>query len=251
MQRDFVEDYNIKPMLKALTKNTKGKINIVVFTSDFASDPKCIGEKDAKDIIKTAVIENTGEEPNVFFVFPSPTNAEQPHDRIIITNYRLLVSGDSFIYFKSNGLETKGFYLISGSLAENNINNFKEEALIQLDNWYTINKGRGCHIKGDKHGDKISNFLSSTMNVIPEDVDVSNYNNQPKLKPKEGEDYDGKIISEKGHKIIKSDKFPKYTFRFKDDSGNKFGEGDEVTFTTIYDNNHQFLQATNVRKKQN
>ena len=79
---------------------------------------------------------------------------ERPHDRFILTNYRLFRSGDSFNnYFDENGnLNTKGLTLDVDSLANQNVISIVEE----IRSWL-----QGICIRNPANifGDKCSNFI--------------------------------------------------------------------------------------------
>jgi hypothetical protein len=147
--------YNLNQMLKALVNNVKNKINIVLFTrNDSLSD---FGIEKAKDIIKTSIEETTNIRSNVTFV-TSNNNTLIPHDRFIITNYRLIRSGDSFVYFNTKGEKiTNGGALDIDSIANYHTYIFVESLLESLqknyNEIYRVNKDRIL-------GNKVSNFIA-------------------------------------------------------------------------------------------
>lgn len=111
-------NYNLTQMLKALTYNVKSKVDIVVFT--YREPLLKFDSNKAIAIIKKAVEESTDIKPNVTFIV-SNDGEKILHDRFILTNYRLIKSGDSFLYFNLAGeLITKGSSLDIYSLADRN-----------------------------------------------------------------------------------------------------------------------------------
>ena len=95
---DLVE-CNLRPLLTVLAGKVRNRINIVVFTK--SKTLLEFGVDKATSIIKDTLEKTTGMKPNVTFV-TSIDNDKIPHDRFIITNYRLIRSGDSFLYFDTN-----------------------------------------------------------------------------------------------------------------------------------------------------
>lgn len=107
--------YNLSGLLSALAYNVKNKINVVVYTlNEGVID---FGIEKATKIIQKTLEATTGMKPKITFV-TSNDKSLIPHDRFVITNYRLLRSGDSFIYFNTNGERiTNGGALDVDSLA--------------------------------------------------------------------------------------------------------------------------------------
>ena len=126
---DLVE-YNLRPLLTVLAGNVKNRINVVVFTKN-----KTLLEfgKDKSDaIFKNTLLNVTGMKPNVTFV-TSNDNDKIPHDRFIITNYRLIRSGDSFLYFDTKGKKiTNGGALDIDSMANHETYTFVQSLLEKL-----------------------------------------------------------------------------------------------------------------------
>ena len=126
---DLVE-YNLRPLLTVLAGNGKDRINVVVFTKN-----KTLLEfgKDNDDaIFKNTLLTVTGMKPNVTFV-TSNDNDKIPHDRFIITNYRLIRSGDSFLYFDTKGKKTtNGGALDIDSMANHETYTFVQSLLEKL-----------------------------------------------------------------------------------------------------------------------
>ena len=126
---DLVE-CNLRPLLSVLTDNVKNRINVVVFTKN---KPLLEFGKDKADaIFKNTLFKVTGMKPNVTFV-TSNDNDKIPHDRFIITNYRLIRSGDSFLYFDTKGKKiTNGGALDIDSMANHETYTFVQSLLEKL-----------------------------------------------------------------------------------------------------------------------
>lgn len=147
-------DYNLSSMLKVLVENVKNKINVVFFTGDKAL--KNFGNEVAKKIVRNSIEKETGVKPNVTFI-TSNDRSLIPHDRFIITNYRLIRSGDSFLYFDTKGRKiTNGGSLDIDSLANYETYIFVESLLEKLQGNYNqiINRNSDMII-----GDKKSKFI--------------------------------------------------------------------------------------------
>lgn len=159
-QQDVVE-YNLNKMLTVLANNVRNRINVVVYTyydKEYKKENIKIkgglvgfGEKNASKIINDTLLTVTGIKPNVTFVC-SNDKKKIPHDRFVITNYKLLRSGDSFNYFKSNGeLMTNGGALDVDSLANHDIYVFVESLLEKLQTTYNdIKRLNDSMIMGDR-----------------------------------------------------------------------------------------------------
>lgn len=160
-QQEVVE-YNLKKMLTALANNVKNRINVVIYTyykKEYKNDNNMkiigglvgFGEEKASRIIKDTLYTVTGSEPNVTFVCSNFSN-EILHDRFVITNYRLLRSGDSFIYFNTKGKNfSNGTSLDVDSLANRETYTFVESLFEHLQQAYNdIIKKRNYMILGDR-----------------------------------------------------------------------------------------------------
>lgn len=131
-------NYNLGNMLMALANNVQNRINVVLFTlyDKNGKGLKPFGESNALKIIKKALEEVTGIKPYVTFVCANRSDLI-PHDRFVITNYRLLRSGDSFIYFDTKGeCITNGGSLDVDSLANHETYVFVESLLEKLQTTY-------------------------------------------------------------------------------------------------------------------
>lgn len=148
-------EHNLGNMLSALANNVRNRIDVVIFTKYDALSK--FGEEHATKIIKQALERSTGIKPNVTFVC-SNDNEKIPHDRFVITNYRLLRSGDSFNYFKSDGARiTNGGALDVDSLANHETYVFVEFLLEELQSKYNLIK----RVNKDMiMGDKESKFIT-------------------------------------------------------------------------------------------
>ena len=94
------------------------------------------GVDKATSIIKDTLEKTTGMKPNVTFV-TSNDNDKIPHDRFIITNYRLIRSGDSFLYFDTKGKKiTNGGALDIDSMANHETYTFVQSLLEKLQACY-------------------------------------------------------------------------------------------------------------------
>lgn len=145
-------EYNLSRMLTALSNNVKNRIDVVIFT---LSDCLNFGIDKATKIVKQTLERVTGIKPNVTFVC-SNDRSKIPHDRFVITNYRLLRSGDSFIYFNTKGERiTNGGSLDVDSLANHETYVFTESLLEKLQNSYNSVKTNDNLVIGDK----MSKFL--------------------------------------------------------------------------------------------
>ena len=139
---DLVE-CNLRPLLTVLAGKVRNRINIVVFTKYCASDKNGkhtalleFGVDKATSIIKDTLEKTTGMKPNVTFV-TSNDNDKIPHDRFIITNYRLIRSGDSFLYFDTKGKKiTNGGALDIDSMANHETYTFVQSLLEKLQACY-------------------------------------------------------------------------------------------------------------------
>ena len=146
--------YNLNGILKVLVENVRNKLNVVLFTVNKAIVEFDIDE--AKKIIKNSIENVTGVKPNITFVTSNDLSLI-PHDRFIITNYRLIRSGDSFVYFDTNGNKiTNGGSLDVDSLANYETYVFVESLLEKLQRSYaTINERNSKMI----FGRKVSKFI--------------------------------------------------------------------------------------------
>lgn len=141
-------DYNLSKMLVALANGVKNRIDIVIFTKQDALHE--FGEEKATKIIKQTLENISGMKPNITFVC-SNDSEKIPHDRFVITNYRLLRSGDSFIYFNTKGNRiTNGGSLDVDSLANHETYVFVESLLEKLQDTYNKVKQNDKMIIGDR-----------------------------------------------------------------------------------------------------
>lgn len=147
-------EYNLGHLLTALAHGAKNKLNIVVFTKNDALVK--FEYNNANKIIKKTIENVTGIKPNITFV-TSNDNSKLPHDRFVITNYRLIRSGDSFNYFNTKGEKiTNGGSLDIDSLAKYDTYLYANSLIEKLQKSYNdiqrLNKDMIL-------GSKISNFI--------------------------------------------------------------------------------------------
>lgn len=153
-QQYEVVEYNLKGLLSALANNVRKKINVVVYTLN--SSLKEFGVKKAENIIKDTLENTTGIKPQIMFV-TSHNKDLIPHDRFIITNYRLLRSGDSFNYFDTKGERiTYGNTLDVDSLANHETYIYVESLLEKLQKTYDSVKRNNNEMI---YGREESNFI--------------------------------------------------------------------------------------------
>ena len=147
---------NLYPIINVLTSQTKDKrINIVIVV-ERNSIHVDIDLETVRDTIKSNVEEMVGLEPNITFLLCAPHQGEQLfHDRLILTNYRAITSGDSFNYFNPDGkVRTGGFGVTITSLAKKF--SYVQEQVINTYCGKLQNEVRYAIVRGDKK----SNFLT-------------------------------------------------------------------------------------------
>lgn len=146
---------NLYQIICTLVRRTRNlPINIVLFVehNSIASD---IDLDDVSDTIKESVEDIVGVEPRVTFVL-CPQRPGRPvfHDRLILTNYRAITSGDSFNYFNEQGnVRTTSYGINISSLAKRS--NYVQEKVIHTYCEQLKKEIAGARIQGDKR----SNFL--------------------------------------------------------------------------------------------
>ncbi len=103
-QSDFLYEKNAFKVISKAAGHVKfHPINIVIFTNVQYKDKERYTEIPIKSIqrrLKESLKEMCGAEPNITIVKLPP---KEEHDRTIITNYKVFISGDSFKYFDENG----------------------------------------------------------------------------------------------------------------------------------------------------
>lgn len=140
--------YNLDKMLSVLANNVKNRIDVVVYTKHDALLE--FGKEKAITIIRQSLYNVTDMKPNVTFVC-SYDSEKILHDRFVITNYRLLRSGDTFIYFNTKGeLITNGGSLDVDSLANHETYDFVESLLKQLQDTYDKVSANDDMVIGDR-----------------------------------------------------------------------------------------------------
>ena len=148
-------EYNLYRMLKAIVNNVKNKVNVVVYTQN--DSIRNFGIDKATSIIKSAIEKTTSMKPHITYVTSGAKPTKIPHDRFVITNYRLIRSGDSFIYFNTKGEKiTKGGSLDIDSLAKYEtyvfVNSLLESLQSIYNDLYRLNKDLII-------GSRVSNFI--------------------------------------------------------------------------------------------
>ena len=148
-------EYNLYRMLKAIVNNVKNKVNVVVYTQN--DSIRNFGIDKATSIIKSAIEKTTSMKPNITYVTSGAKPTKIPHDQFVITNYRLIRSGDSFIYFNTKGEKiTKGGSLDIDSLAKYEtyvfVNSLLESLQSIYNDLYRLNKDLII-------GSRVSNFI--------------------------------------------------------------------------------------------
>lgn len=139
-------DKNLLSLLRLFAEEKKSsKVNIVFFTDEVEEVIRAKRKKQVESFFG----KRSGTK--VTFVM---YNYERPHDRFILTNYRIFRSGDSFNnYFDAKGnLKSKGLTLDVDSLANNNVCSVVESIRIWLQSICDNNQDR-------IFGDKSSNFI--------------------------------------------------------------------------------------------
>lgn len=147
---DDIIKANLNVILRLFGGKDGAKINLVIITR---------GKPDAswqsrKQELKHELKCNKYSSVNVTFVL----SQDCPHDRLIITNYRMFRSGDSFIYYDSSGkLITKGDSLDVDSMAKTSSYKY---AVQRIKNAQTIiDKLESLNRYDLIIGDKVSSWL--------------------------------------------------------------------------------------------
>lgn len=150
---------NLVSLLKELSRENCGSnLNIVIFTEatyhDKAAGYINVPFPTMSRIIKEELKGANGTKPNVTFVIFK----QEKHDRTILSNYRMIVSGDTFNFFKEGdniSLCTYGDWMFISSLSDTrNMDNAK--SYLQDLQQIVDNAKRRLN---DIQGDKKSNFL--------------------------------------------------------------------------------------------
>lgn len=159
----FESDYgvlktNLHKLLLLLTESDPEPCNIVIITLGNTTTPwrRCLTEikaihHDNVTIALSPPPKKKGEKPKISL----------PHDRTILTNYRLFRSGDSFCYFDSKGeIITKGKSLDVDSLAKQDTQDFAISFVNEIqeicDNIHKEEYGLLRYIIGDKKSNLIN-----------------------------------------------------------------------------------------------
>lgn len=172
--QESLYEYNAYRLLEVLVgEMNQVKINIVIVTlqkSNYKDDsgkyiPISPNFKKIREELRLKIKNKTNIEPNITFIGVPQSDGNKyqaiiinkEHDRIVLTNYRQLRSGDSFNYFDSkNERLTKGRFLDVDSLAKLDNYEFSLSLKKDMQNLYeNIKKLNPDLITGDKK----SNFI--------------------------------------------------------------------------------------------
>lgn len=158
-QSDFLYDRNAFKVISEVALRVKGRpLNIVIFTNaqykvenrGYVDIPIPSIQRRLKEVIN----EQCGAEPNITIV---KLPKKEEHDRTIITNYKVFISGDSFKYFDDNGQNvSNGRWFDVCSLAHNENRELVINYLKDLQEIVNSQKTGLMNIVGDKK----SSFLS-------------------------------------------------------------------------------------------
>lgn len=140
---------NLIPYLKSLVKNTKTKIDVVIYTNR----EDCLEYSEIAPLIKKGIKQVTGVKPHLTVITYTdrrgvPSRGE--HDRTILMNYKRIKSGDTFNYFKADGsIKTKGREIQYLSLARRENFDLAQELLKDLQDHIDFFKKNNTNIEGD------------------------------------------------------------------------------------------------------
>ena len=157
--QEIVLEHNLYKFLEIFGSKRGSRVNVVFLTSGVRNKPlwaarKSRIEKCLKKHNKHAVV-------NVTFIFyPLGIHEDviREHDRLIVTNYRLFRSGDSFVYYNSNGdLISNGQFLDVDSTADSDKSRQIESILTYVQQTY--NAIRDLRNDDLIIGDKVSSFI--------------------------------------------------------------------------------------------
>lgn len=155
-------EYNIFKLIQLLTENARGRMfNIVIITSRELYDKKTRRTfRPDFNAIYNHIKDNPNHHgfPKVTFVTVSGGKIE--HDRTLFTNYKIFSSGDSYVYFDSQGNKiTRGRWMHVHSLASvrylEKANDFLADIQKFINNIIQINNDLII-------GDRVSNYLLFT-----------------------------------------------------------------------------------------
>lgn len=139
-QEELFYEFNSFKIIEHLARFNNYKINVVIFTSkdnQFSSISRKLREKLGEKLYLT------------FVVIPEGQGKE--HDRTIITNYKMFVSGDSFTYFDNKGKNlSRGRWLYVNSHGDFENREDTLQYLKDLQLLVDERKSGICSIIGDK-----------------------------------------------------------------------------------------------------
>lgn len=146
-------EFNIGKFLECLCKNTKIKINVIIYTDRNES----IEYDKISKVIRASIKRVTGIGPNFTLITFLKKSDIGEHDRTIFSNYKRIGSGDTFNYFNSTGaVQTRGREIHYSSLANTENYLLAKDLLTDLQKGINFLNKNGHEI----HGDKKSRFLN-------------------------------------------------------------------------------------------
>lgn len=158
-QSDYLYERNSYQVIAELSHHACGKpLNIVIFTNpQYRLENNGYVDVPFPSILrnlKTLISDICGNEPNITIV---KLPKKEEHDRTIITNYKMFVSGDSFTFFDNDGNNTShARWFDVNSLAHKHIH---EQVTRYLKELQCITDTQEAGLMGIV-GDKVSNFLT-------------------------------------------------------------------------------------------
>ena len=163
LNRDNSRSENLYKILQVLSANAKQtKVNVVIFATKEACDNSfkdvISGQREYLETIRGEIRKTIKGEvkaaPRVTIVL-LPRDLKE-HDRTIFTNYRSIISGDSFSYFRKSENMTKGRSLDIKSLAQKDVFELNMDFIDDLQKLVDETQKRNPDLI---IGDKVSNYL--------------------------------------------------------------------------------------------
>ena len=151
---DYLYENNVYSLIDELSVRTKDTaINIVFFAYTEYSGGEIPRQTIIRNI-KERILKQLGKEPNVTIV-KLPTREE--HDRMIFSNYKMFISGDSFNYFGDKmEKRTHGRWMVALSLVDKDNYEISRDLLKDLQR---IISDREITAIPAIFGDKVCNYL--------------------------------------------------------------------------------------------
>ncbi|MDA7762290.1 hypothetical protein N8927_03790 [Crocinitomicaceae bacterium] len=143
-------EINLIKYISILCNKSKDKVHLVIFTKNWQDN---IEFQTLNEKIKQELECVTGKKPFLTLIHTS-----KEHDRTILTNYKRIISGDSFNYWNSQGRKiTRGRLLEYSSLAKRENDHLSNVMIDDLQKVVdNLQQNNPDHIIGDKK----SNFLN-------------------------------------------------------------------------------------------